>query len=118
MVVHSGHFTVVIAEGGTKALKRYKKLMLRRIDWTMKYQAAAVEGDEGGGEDEEDEEAEQARLNNKCVQVWEGTVSHGLQLQSLWTIPTAAVSYNTCSAGAGAQADFLQLQVRPWRPKR
>lgn len=74
VVVHSGHFTVVIAEGGTKALKRYKKLMLRRIDWTMKYQAAAVEGDEGGGEDEEDEEAEQARLNNKCVQVWEGTV--------------------------------------------
>lgn len=32
------------------------------------------EGGTGGGEDEEDEEAEQARLNNKCVQVWEGTV--------------------------------------------
>ena len=29
-----------------------------------------------------------------------GQVSRGLQPQSLWIIPTAAVSYNTCSASA------------------
>ena len=27
--------------------------------------------------------------------------SHGLQLHSLWRIPTAAVSYNTCPAQIG-----------------
>jgi hypothetical protein len=49
---------------------RYKKLMLRRIDWNMKYQKA-VGAEEEDEEDEEDEAAEQKRLNNKCVQVWE-----------------------------------------------
>ena len=30
-----------------------------------------------------------------------GDVSHGLQLQSLWIIPTAAVSYHVCAGGGG-----------------
>ena len=60
-------------------MKRYKKLMLRRIDWTMKYSKAAghKEGEEEDGHEEEEEEEaeeEERRMKNKCVLVWEGTV--------------------------------------------
>ena len=41
--VHTGHLSVVVVEGGTKALKKYKKLMLQRIDWKMKYEKIARE---------------------------------------------------------------------------
>ena len=45
-VVHTGHMSLVVVEGGTKALKKYKKLMLQRIDWKMKYEKIAREGEE------------------------------------------------------------------------
>jgi U4/U6 small nuclear ribonucleoprotein PRP3 len=45
-VVHTGHLSLVVVEGGTKALKKYKKLMLQRIDWKMKYEKIAREGEE------------------------------------------------------------------------
>lgn len=48
-------FSMVIVEGMSKALKRYMKLMLRRIDWN-----------EGKDDDEED-----AGEPNKCVLVWQ-----------------------------------------------
>ena len=35
-------------------------------------------------------------------------VRHGLQLQSLWRIPTAAVSYNSCSAAGAAAGPGLR----------
>ena len=44
-----------MVEGGAKALKRYKKLMLQRIDWKMKYERIVREGEEDLGEEEEDE---------------------------------------------------------------
>ena len=45
-VVHTGHMSLVVVEGGTKALKKYKKLMLQRIDWKMKYEKISREGEE------------------------------------------------------------------------
>jgi len=48
------NFTVVIVEGGIKALRKFKKLMLRRIKWE----------DLNIGEDKK----------NYCQLVWEGEV--------------------------------------------
>ncbi|RAL37012.1 hypothetical protein DM860_003934 [Cuscuta australis] len=64
-VVISEGISVVVVEGGNKAIKRYGKLMLRRIDW-----ATAVKTD-GDGDDEDDEE----KAVNKCVLVWQGSVA-------------------------------------------
>ncbi|KAL5569176.1 hypothetical protein UlMin_025751 [Ulmus minor] len=56
--------TVVAVEGGSKSIKRYGKVMLRRINW-----AEAVKEDEGE-EDERDD-----KPLNKCVLVWQGSVA-------------------------------------------
>lgn len=55
---------VVVVEGGSKSIKRYGKLMLRRIDW-----AKAVK------EEDEDEDETTDKSVNKCVLVWQGNVA-------------------------------------------
>lgn len=62
-VVISEGITVVVVEGGIKSIKRYGKLMLKRINW-----AEAVNEDEDGDEDIE-------KPVNKCVLVWQGSVA-------------------------------------------
>lgn len=62
-LVISDGLSVVVVEGVRKSIKRYGKLMLKRINW-----AAAIGDDENGDEDKE------ARLN-KCVLVWQGSVA-------------------------------------------
>ncbi|KAL8551924.1 hypothetical protein ACS0TY_000826 [Phlomoides rotata] len=57
--------SVVVVEGGAKSIKRYAKLLLRRIDWT-----ATVEKE---GEDENDDDEE--KPVNKCLLVWQGSVA-------------------------------------------
>lgn len=54
--------TVVVVEGGSKSIKRYGKLMLKRIDW-----AAAMK-------DTDDEDEDEAFVN-KCVLAWQGSVA-------------------------------------------
>ncbi|GMJ14433.1 RNA-directed DNA methylation 16 [Hibiscus trionum] len=61
--VISEGISVVVVEGGSKSIKRYGKLMLRRINW-----AEAVNED---GDEDEDEE----KPPNKCVLVWQGSVA-------------------------------------------
>ncbi|KAJ8760279.1 hypothetical protein K2173_011691 [Erythroxylum novogranatense] len=56
---------VVVVEGGSKAIKRYGKLMLRRINWAE----AVEEEEEEGGDETEDKPL------NKCVLVWQGSVA-------------------------------------------
>ncbi|XP_022012232.1 protein RDM16 isoform X1 [Helianthus annuus] len=53
---------VVVVEGGSKSIKRYQKLMLKRINW-----ADAVK--------EEDEDDNDEKPKNKCVLVWQGSVA-------------------------------------------
>uniref|UniRef100_A0A7S2RZ89 Uncharacterized protein n=1 Tax=Rhizochromulina marina TaxID=1034831 RepID=A0A7S2RZ89_9STRA len=64
------NLSLVVVEGGPKAIKRYSRLMLRRIQWT----------EEGEDEDDGDGdggygagEAGRTR-NNRCDLVWTGTV--------------------------------------------
>ncbi|KAI9008225.1 pre-mRNA processing factor 3-domain-containing protein [Gaertneriomyces semiglobifer] len=68
-LVYSG-MSLVIVEGGPKGIKAYKKLLLRRIDWS---------GEKKQEEDDDDDEGTSytmdAQSRNQCVLVWEGEVA-------------------------------------------
>jgi U4/U6 small nuclear ribonucleoprotein PRP3 len=69
-----GAFSVIVVEGGPKTLRRYEKLMLRRIDWSK--------AGKNGNEEEESEEDEfgdgddnnRKKSRNYCYLVWTGVV--------------------------------------------
>lgn len=52
-------FSIVLVEGGHKAIQQYKKLMLRRIDWSDNTRLDGTEVSE-------------ITTDNKCLLVWEG----------------------------------------------
>ncbi|KAF8943536.1 hypothetical protein BGZ47_005354 [Haplosporangium gracile] len=52
-------FSIVLVEGGHKAINQYKKLMLRRIDWSDNTRLDGTEVSE-------------TTTDNKCLLVWEG----------------------------------------------
>jgi len=62
-----GVANIVIVEGGPRAIKRYRKLMMRRIKWT---EDQADDDDD----DEDDDEVTAPKLQDHCVLVWEGVV--------------------------------------------
>lgn len=62
--VVSDGICVVVVEGGSKSIKRYQKLMLKRINW-----AAAVK------QEDEDEDEDENKPINKCLLVWQGSVA-------------------------------------------
>ncbi|KAI9333725.1 pre-mRNA processing factor 3-domain-containing protein [Obelidium mucronatum] len=73
VLLHPGS-NLVIVEGGNRGIKQYKKLMMRRIDWT-----------EGAGEGADDEENSTAGRSvedngkpNECILVWEGKIKRRL----------------------------------------
>ena len=57
---------IVIVEGGPKAVKKFKRLMLHRIKWE----------DEKDSDDDNDEEVA-SRKTAPCVLVWEVSKSNG-----------------------------------------
>merc|ERR1719352_1448688 len=58
---------IVVVEGGTRAIKRYRKLMMRRIKWSE---------DQTKDDDDDDEDAAVTapKLQDHCVLIWEGCV--------------------------------------------
>eukprot|EP00933_Yihiella_yeosuensis_P047121 TRINITY_DN42806_c0_g1_i1.p1 TRINITY_DN42806_c0_g1~~TRINITY_DN42806_c0_g1_i1.p1 ORF type:complete len:565 (-),score=206.72 TRINITY_DN42806_c0_g1_i1:138-1832(-) len=64
-----GVANIVVVEGGPRAIKRYKKLMIRRIKWTEDQRA-----DDDEEEDDEDEQVTAPKLQDHCVLIWEGIV--------------------------------------------
>lgn len=62
-VVISDPMTVVVVEGGSKSIKRYAKLMLRRIKW------------ETAVKDDDETAPGQDPVENKCALVWQGSVA-------------------------------------------
>lgn len=79
VTVHNPKFCLVVVEGGPKAIKKYKQLMLHRIDWTEEARArvgedvrAGSSGPAGGAENEGDGDEPQSLADNTCELVWEG----------------------------------------------
>ncbi|CAJ2630446.1 unnamed protein product [Trifolium pratense] len=62
-VIYDG-ISVVVVEGKSKTIKRYGKLMLRRINWS-----------DVSKEKEEAEDSNDDKPANKCVLVWQGNVA-------------------------------------------
>merc|ERR1740121_1425191 len=65
-----GVANIVIVEGGPRAIKRYKKLMMRRIKWTED------QNDDDDDDDDDDEEVTAPKLMDHCVLIWEGVVKN------------------------------------------
>ncbi|XP_068109333.1 U4/U6 small nuclear ribonucleoprotein Prp3 [Hyperolius riggenbachi] len=66
VVVLHKDVNVVVVEGGPKAQKKFKRLMLSRIKWDEQTTNSKADDD-----DESDEET--VKKTNKCTLVWEGT---------------------------------------------
>jgi len=88
MVVYSaGSINLVIAEGGFKSIKRFKKLMLSRIDWanpppSLESKSEPIE-----------EEQNIAKVPNTCVLVWEGSIKAAkFEHFVIQTCPTEAMA--------------------------
>merc|ERR1712066_1029561 len=64
-----GVANIVIVEGGPRAIKRYKKLMIRRIKWTEDQK-------DDDDDDDDDEEVTAPKLMDHCVLIWEGVVKN------------------------------------------
>lgn len=68
---------LVIVEGGPRAIKRFKRLMLRRIDWSFKGAIQAKEGEENKEDDKmevdsDEEDKVKVSKDKKCHLIWEG----------------------------------------------
>ncbi|KAL5711091.1 hypothetical protein ACHQM5_021583 [Ranunculus cassubicifolius] len=90
-VVIGGNMTVVVVEGGRKAITRYAKLMTSRIIW-----AAAVTEEEGKEDDMD-------RPLNKCVRVWQGSMAkpnfHKFSVHECWTEGAARKVFSDADVG-------------------
>lgn len=67
MLVCPGSFSLVVVEGCPKSMKRYHKLMLRRIDWNARPLPVGDDADE----DQEADEQLDDKPPNKCNLVWQ-----------------------------------------------
>ncbi|KAA1084056.1 hypothetical protein PGT21_015814 [Puccinia graminis f. sp. tritici] len=77
VLIFNPRFALIVAEGGSKAIRAYKHLMLERIDWTA--EARSRTPDEERAEphpapvDGEEQPAEpQSLADNTCELIWEG----------------------------------------------
>ncbi|NXY79825.1 PRPF3 protein, partial [Glareola pratincola] len=66
VVVLHRDVNVVVVEGGPKAQKKFKRLMLHRIKWDEQTSNTK-------GEDDDESDEESVKKTNKCSLVWEGT---------------------------------------------
>eukprot|EP00920_Eleutheroschizon_duboscqi_P027053 GHVT01066203.1.p1 GENE.GHVT01066203.1~~GHVT01066203.1.p1 ORF type:complete len:545 (+),score=139.69 GHVT01066203.1:308-1942(+) len=67
--------TAVVVEGGVRAVKRFRRLMLRRIRWRGEEEEEDDANDEHGSDDEEGKPGGHTRAGGGlCCLVWEGLV--------------------------------------------
>ncbi|KAJ3126415.1 U4/U6 small nuclear ribonucleoprotein Prp3 [Nowakowskiella sp. JEL0407] len=67
-LVYSG-MNMVAVEGGPKGIKKFRKLMLNRINWRID-----ADGEEDGGDGEDEGEEESGAKGDECLLVWEGEI--------------------------------------------
>ena len=74
IVILNPRTNIVIVEGGLKAIKRYKRLMLERIKWTENARSSLIA--KGNAEmlagQQTEESPDQDLSENRCELVWEG----------------------------------------------
>merc|ERR1712232_37589 len=63
-----GVANIVVVEGGPRAIKRYKKLMVKRIKW------GEDNKDEDDDESDDEENVTAPKLQDHCMLIWEGVV--------------------------------------------
>ena len=63
---------VVLVEGGVRVIKKYKRLMLRRIKWSEQVKNGDDQKDVGS--DSEESEVKES-LDQKCHLIWEGVTN-------------------------------------------
>jgi U4/U6 small nuclear ribonucleoprotein PRP3 len=81
LICHQPKTALVVVEGGPKGIKKFTKLMLRRIKWNVKTEQedeedeVSSEDEEEGGEDEEvDMKTSLETGDNRCDLLWRGIV--------------------------------------------
>ena len=85
VLIFNPKFCLVLVEGGAKAIKFYKRLMLTRIDWTSEALPRDGDGDKDAGEvlpateaaegapmDMDNLDEPESLADNTCNLVWEG----------------------------------------------
>jgi len=71
---------LVVVEGGPKAVRRYIKLMLRRIKWGRSSTGKEGEGDDDDDDDSDDDDDDDedggvgSEAGTKCELLWQGVV--------------------------------------------
>jgi len=80
-ILMSPLMNIVIVEGGPKGMRKFKKLMLRRIDWNAPITSKNKDGDmmdettdEQFDKSKDEENENSNNQTKKCLLVWEGTV--------------------------------------------
>jgi len=80
--VKTADFAIVVVEGARKAIARFRKLMLRRMDWQLRPEPAAPEDPDDPecvaaalAAAEEAAAAAEAEGRNRCILVWCGAVA-------------------------------------------
>jgi U4/U6 small nuclear ribonucleoprotein PRP3 len=71
MLLCPGNFNLVVVEGCPKSLKRYHKLMLRRIDWNATPLPQHGDEEEDVADVAADFASGEAKPPNTCYLVWE-----------------------------------------------
>eukprot|EP00878_Enallax_costatus_P034531 GHUV01038293.1.p1 GENE.GHUV01038293.1~~GHUV01038293.1.p1 ORF type:complete len:441 (+),score=148.01 GHUV01038293.1:147-1469(+) len=77
MLVCPATFSLVVVEGCPKSMKRYHKLMLRRIDWNAKPLGVADDNHEDENDEADDQDGKPV---NRCHLVWQVSVAVCLRL--------------------------------------
>lgn len=98
-------FNLVIVEGGSYSISKYRKLMVNRIDW--KESLAPKEGAEEG---EQEEVGEVDMEKNMCTLVWEGELKQkGFKKFTTERCPTDALAKERLER---AKMEFMWTQAK------
>ena len=63
----------LFVEGGIRTIKKYKRLLLRRIKWVKpEGEGESQEQDQEMSDNEANEESEETSIDLKCHLIWEG----------------------------------------------
>ncbi|KAG9286198.1 hypothetical protein G9A89_014184 [Geosiphon pyriformis] len=87
-VIINPNFSLIVVEGGPKAIKYYKKLMLRRINWSDTTRLG-----ESINSEQIPEDSMEPPKENKCILLWEGQ-SKERAFKGFWfkTCPTEKIA--------------------------